>query len=98
MTPVAATKALIQKLAPSAIESCGSSLKFCRVAEGSADIYPRLGPTSEWDIAAGHALLVAAGGTVTRQDTRPLAYGRADQKFLVPGFVAWGDPARAQAI
>jgi 3'(2'), 5'-bisphosphate nucleotidase len=96
--PDAATEALIQKLAPSAIESCGSSLKFCRVAEGSADIYPRLGPTSEWDIAAGHALLVAAGGAVTRQDTRPLAYGRTDQKFLVPGFAAWGDPARAQAI
>jgi 3'(2'), 5'-bisphosphate nucleotidase len=92
------TEALLQRLPPTQADSCGSSLKFCRVAEGSADIYPRLGPTSEWDIAAGHALVVAAGGIVTAPDGRPLTYGHADQKFLVPGFLAWGDPARARSV
>jgi 3'(2'), 5'-bisphosphate nucleotidase len=87
----AATEALLDRLPPTRAESCGSSLKFCRLAEGSADIYPRLGPTSEWDIAAGHALVVAAGGMVTAPDGRPLAYGNAQQRFRVPGFIAWGD-------
>ncbi|HEV2956156.1 MAG TPA: 3'(2'),5'-bisphosphate nucleotidase CysQ [Xanthobacteraceae bacterium] len=71
---------------------CGSSLKFCRLAEGSADVYPRLAPTCEWDIAAGHAVLAACGGAVAAPDGRPLAYGRADEAFRVPGFVAWADP------
>ena len=66
----------------------GSSLKFCRIAEGAADIYPRLVSLSEWDIAAGHALVVAAGGTVTTPHGQPLTYGRAD--FRAPPFVAWG--------
>ena len=92
----AATEALLERLPPTSPESCGSSLKFCRVAEGTADIYPRLGPTSEWDIAAGHALVVAAGGLVTAPDGGPLAYGNGDRKFLVSGFIAWGDPARAR--
>lgn len=91
----AATDALLECLPPASHESCGSSLKFCRIAEGAADIYPRLGPTSEWDIAAGHALVVAAGGIVSAQDGRPLAYGRAENKFLVPGFIAWGDRSKA---
>ena len=76
---------------------CGSSLKFCRLAEGSADVYPRLAPTCEWDIAAGHAILTACGGTIAAPDGTPLAYGRADQAFRVPGFVAWADPAGARA-
>jgi len=66
----------------------GSSLKFCLVAAGEADIYPRLGPTSEWDIAAGHALLLAAGGSVKQLDGAPLAYGKAN--VLNPHFVARG--------
>lgn len=66
----------------------GSSLKFGLVAAGEADIYPRLGPTSEWDIAAGHAVLAAAGGTVTTLDGMPLVYGKAD--ILNPHFVARG--------
>ena len=66
----------------------GSSLKFCLVAAGEADIYPRLGPTSEWDIAAGHALLSAAGGSVTQLDGTPIAYGKAN--VLNPHFVARG--------
>jgi 3'(2'), 5'-bisphosphate nucleotidase len=94
----AATEALLERLPPTQREFCGSSLKFCRVAEGTADVYPRLGPTSEWDIGAGHALVVAAGGVVTAPDGRPLAYGRRDQKFLVPGFIVWGDPSKASPI
>jgi 3'(2'), 5'-bisphosphate nucleotidase len=70
---------------------CGSALKFCRIAEGAADIYPRLAPTREWDVAAGHAILAAAGGTVTRPDGAPLFYGDAASDFRVPAFVAWGD-------
>ena len=74
--------------------SVGSSLKFCIVAEGLADIYPRLSPTSEWDTAAGHAVLLAAGGRVDGPDGRPLAYGK--KAFLNRGFVAtsgWEPPA-----
>jgi len=66
----------------------GSSLKFCVVAEGRADIYPRLSPTSEWDTAAGHAVLLAAGGRVNGPDGEPLAYGK--RAFLNRGFVATG--------
>ncbi len=70
--------------------AAGSSLKFCLVAAGEADIYPRLGPTSEWDIAAGHAILMAAGGSVTALDGTPLVYGKVTEKFLNPFFVARG--------
>ncbi|WP_118856832.1 3'(2'),5'-bisphosphate nucleotidase CysQ [Sphingomonas mesophila] len=66
----------------------GSSLKFCVVAEGAADIYPRLSPTSEWDTAAGHAVLLAAGGRCDGPDAAPLAYGKP--AFLNRGFVATG--------
>lgn len=66
----------------------GSSLKFCLVAAGEADIYPRLGPTSEWDIAAGHAVLSAAGGSVTQLDGSAMRYGKDD--ILNPHFVARG--------
>lgn len=71
----------------------GSAVKFCRVAEGGADIYPRLSPTCEWDIAAGHAVLVAAGGAVTDERGATLRFGGARKDFIVPGFIAWGDPA-----
>ena len=66
--------------------SVGSSLKFCIVAEGRADIYPRLSPTSEWDTAAGHAVLLAAGGRVDGPDGGPLTYGK--KAFLNRGFCA----------
>jgi 3'(2'), 5'-bisphosphate nucleotidase len=66
--------------------SVGSSLKFCIVAEGQADIYPRLSPTSEWDTAAGHAVLLAAGGRVDGPDGGPLTYGKT--AFLNRGFCA----------
>ena len=68
--------------------SVGSALKFCRVAEGVADLYPRFGPTSEWDTAAGHALVVAAGGSVAVWGGGPLIYGKPG--FRNPGFVARG--------
>ena len=73
--------------------SVGSSLKFCIVAEGRADIYPRLSPTSEWDTAAGHAVLLAAGGRVDGLDGAPLTYGKP--AFLNRGFCAtagWAAP------
>lgn len=69
-----------------AFAKIGSSLKFCIVAEGKADIYPRGSPTSEWDTAAGHAILLAAGGLVDGLDGAPLHYGKSN--FLNPGFVA----------
>lgn len=68
--------------------SVGSSLKFCQVAAGEADLYPRFGPTMAWDTAAGDAVLTAAGGRVCTLDGVPLAYGRAG--FLNPPFVAEG--------
>ena len=76
--------------------SVGSSLKFCIVAEGQADIYPRAAPTSEWDTAAGHAVLLAAGGLVDGPDGTPLRYGK--RAFLNRAFVAtagWKAPALA---
>lgn len=66
--------------------SIGSSLKFCIVAEGKADIYPRAAPTSEWDTAAGHAVLLSAGGLVDGPDGNPLRYGK--RAFLNRAFVA----------
>jgi 3'(2'), 5'-bisphosphate nucleotidase len=66
----------------------GSSLKLCLLAEGRADLYPRLGPTMEWDIAAGHAVLAAAGGAVVDLAGRPLRYGKPG--FRNPHFVAHG--------
>jgi 3'(2'), 5'-bisphosphate nucleotidase len=67
-----------------------SSLKFGLIAKGEADVYPRVGPTCEWDTAAGHAVLVAAGGAVTAIDGGPLLYGNAERGFENPDFVAWG--------
>jgi 3'(2'), 5'-bisphosphate nucleotidase len=66
----------------------GSALKFCLIAEGSADLYPRFGPTMEWDTAAGQALVEAAGGSVTTLDGRPFRYGKPG--FRNPGFVVRG--------
>jgi len=71
--------------------SAGSSLKFCAIAEGEADVYPRFGPTMEWDTAAGDAVLRAAGGAVLDVDGRPLAYGKAHAQYKNGAFVAWGD-------
>ncbi|KEF31628.1 3'(2'),5'-bisphosphate nucleotidase [Marinobacter nitratireducens] len=82
------TKAFIAKLGDHELVQAGSSLKFCRVAEGHADIYPRIGPTSEWDTAAAQAVLVAAGGSVKQLDGSPVVYGK--ENVLNPNFVASG--------
>ncbi|MDO8379393.1 3'(2'),5'-bisphosphate nucleotidase CysQ [Phenylobacterium sp.] len=71
-------------------QAMDSSIKFCRIAEGSADVYPRHGPTMEWDIAAGHAVLEAAGGSVLTPEGEAFAYGKADEKFRNGWFVARG--------
>jgi 3'(2'), 5'-bisphosphate nucleotidase len=76
---------------PGAIrQMLGSAVKFGRVAEGGADIYPRLAPTCEWDVAAGHAVVVAAGGKVTDAKGDPLRFGGLREGFVVPEFIAWG--------
>ena len=82
------TEAYLETLTIHEEISAGSSLKFCTVARGLADIYPRLGRTMEWDTAAGHAVLRAAGGTVTDLNGRELTYGKAG--FENPHFVAKG--------
>jgi 3'(2'), 5'-bisphosphate nucleotidase len=73
----------------------GSAVKFGRVAEGGADIYPRLAPTSEWDVAAGHALVTAAGGRITDAHGKALQFGTGQHGFIVPEFIAWGDAGAA---
>jgi 3'(2'), 5'-bisphosphate nucleotidase len=91
-----ATAAWVERLPARERLICASALKFCRLAEGAADVYPRLSPTSEWDVAAGHALLLAAGGLITAPDCGSLRYGRAEEEFRVPAFIAWGDPEAAE--
>lgn len=83
-----ATDDYINKYAVNDMKSAGSSLKFCLVATGEADLYPRVGRTMEWDTAAGHAVLTGAGGHVVRfDDHMPLSYGKAD--FANPFFIAY---------
>jgi 3'(2'), 5'-bisphosphate nucleotidase len=78
---------------PNAVrKTCGSAVKFGRIAEGSADIYPRFGPTCEWDVGAGSAVVTAAGGKVTDGKGGELRFGqRSDTGFIIPDFIAWGD-------
>ena len=85
------TKAFLARFPQAVLKPCGSSVKFCRLAEGAADLYARLAPTHDWDIAAGHAILTAAGGKVTTPDGSPLVYG--SKELLIPAFLAFGDPA-----
>jgi len=73
----------------------GSAVKFGRVAEGGVDIYPRLSPTCEWDVAAGHAVITAAGGKITDSKGAALHFGSGAKDFIVPEFIAWGDPSAA---
>jgi 3'(2'), 5'-bisphosphate nucleotidase len=89
------TDAFIARRPGAVRQVAGSALKFCRVAEGRADLYPRLAPTCEWDVAAGHALVTAAGGKVTDSHGAPLRFGAGRADFIVPEFIAWGDPAMA---
>jgi 3'(2'), 5'-bisphosphate nucleotidase len=82
------TDAFLLKAKVKDLVSVGSSLKFGLVAAGEADLYPRLGPTMEWDTAAGHAVLAAAGGKVSTLEGAPLRYGKPG--FRNPSFVASG--------
>jgi 3'(2'), 5'-bisphosphate nucleotidase len=96
------TDDFISKIEAAEIVSVGSSLKFCLVANGEADIYPRFGRTMEWDTAAGDAVLRAAGGLTTTLDGKPLAYGKRNQPddadFANPFFVARGEPEQPSAL
>jgi 3'(2'), 5'-bisphosphate nucleotidase len=83
-----ATQRFLDSYAVVERRAVSSSLKFGLLARGEADVYPRVGDTSEWDTAAGHAVLAAAGGTVTTMDLAPLLYGKPG--FHNPSFVAWG--------
>ena len=88
----AETAGYLVRLGPHVMKGIGSSLKFCLVAEGKADLYPRFGPTSEWDTAAGQAVLEAAGGQVTRPDGHRLRYNCRDS--VINGeFLAFGHPS-----
>ncbi|MFA1621796.1 3'(2'),5'-bisphosphate nucleotidase CysQ [Rhizobium mongolense] len=89
-----ATDSFLIEQAISECTNIGSSLKFCLLAEGKADVYPRFGRTMEWDTAAGDAILRAAGGTTVTMDGLPLTYGKtggkADFDFANPDFISWG--------
>jgi 3'(2'),5'-bisphosphate nucleotidase len=85
------TDAFLSTLTVKDFAAAGSSLKFCLIAEGVADVYPRLGRTMEWDTGAGQAVLEAAGGRVVLFDGgAPLAYGKKERGFDNPHFIAWG--------
>lgn len=84
------TAAALARMGDTERHGLGSSLKFCRIAEGSIDVYPRFGPTSEWDTAAAQCVLEAAGGAVLRLDGTPLDYNRKEN-ILNPHFIALGD-------
>jgi 3'(2'), 5'-bisphosphate nucleotidase len=92
------TEAFIARRPGAVRTRLGSAVKFGRLAEGAADIYPRLAPTSEWDVAAGCAVVAAAGGKVTDAQGRPLRFGERPGDFLIPAFIAWGDPAAAAGL
>ena len=92
------TEAFLARLPVAERLASGSAVKFCQVAEGAADVYPRLSTTCEWDIAAGHAVLSAAGGTVTTPEGAALSYGQVARSFRVPAFIAWGDPTAPVAL
>ena len=86
------TAAYLEKVAEHVMTGVGSSLKFCLLAEGKAELYPRFGPTSEWDTAAGQAVLEAAGGQVTRLDGHKLRYN-CRESVLNGDFIAFTDPS-----
>ena len=84
------TNAVLEERGATEIVSAGSSLKFCLLAAGEADLYPRMGRTMEWDTAAGQAILMAAGGSVVTEDGAPLMYGKKERGYDNPHFIATG--------
>jgi 3'(2'), 5'-bisphosphate nucleotidase len=84
------TKALAAQYSFTRTEAMDSSIKLCRIAEGAADIYPRHGPTMEWDVAAGQAILEAAGGRLATHEGQPFLYGKVGERFRNGWFVARG--------
>ena len=90
------TEAFLARLPVAKRLARGSSLKFCVIAEGLADVYPRFGPTLEWDTAAGDAVLRAAGGIVLDSSGAPLPYGKVADSLRNGAFVAWGDAEAAR--
>lgn len=86
------TQAMVHRLGPVQLMSVGSSLKFCRIAEGTADVYPRIAPTCEWDTAAAQAVLEGAGGVVLDLQGQSLSYGKPNvfnPPFVAAGSAAW---------
>jgi 3'(2'), 5'-bisphosphate nucleotidase len=94
----AETDSFVAALPPHDTVELSSSLKLAVLADGGADIYPRLSPTSEWDTAAGHAILKAAGGVLRTVDGQKLAYGKQETNLLNPGFIALGRASTAAQI
>ncbi|MEJ2374113.1 MAG: inositol monophosphatase family protein [Pseudolabrys sp.] len=92
------TEAFLKRLGPLTPMPSGSAIKFCQVADATADVYPRLATTCEWDVAAGHALIAAAGGVVTDPHGAALTYGHVEKNFRIPAFIAWGDAAKAKSV
>jgi 3'(2'), 5'-bisphosphate nucleotidase len=93
----ARSEAFIDRRPGAVRRTVGSAVKFGRIAEGSADIYPRFGPTSEWDVGAGCAVVTAAGGRVTDGGGSELRFGEGRSSgFIIPEFIAWGDPAAVE--
>ena len=86
------TESFLGKFAQARRSGFGSALKFGLLASGEADFYPRFGPTMEWDTAAGDAILRAAGGRIITQTGEDLRYGKTDQLYRNPNFLAFGDP------
>ncbi|GAM96416.1 3'(2'),5'-bisphosphate nucleotidase [alpha proteobacterium U9-1i] len=93
----ARTQDFANAIGPHTLLHASSSIKFCRLAEGVADLYPRFGDLSEWDAAAGHAILAAAGGGVMRLDGAPLHYGNRADAFLIHGLIAYASEAAKEA-
>ena len=85
------TDAFLEKFEVGEIISAGSSLKFCLIAAGEADLYPRMGRTMEWDTGAGQAVVEAAGGRVLQEDGTPLLYGKTERGYDNPHFIVYGD-------
>jgi 3'(2'), 5'-bisphosphate nucleotidase len=90
--------AFLKRLPLGETRFAGSSLKFCLIAEGVGDVYPRFAPTMEWDTAAGDAVLRAAGGGILDPSGRPLLYGKVESGLRNGPFIAWGDAAAAERL